>query len=70
MARLKFTEFRAKSLLIDGYQGHELREATLKADIAKLDAKQKYIVKVDEGIKKRGKQGLVRLNIADRKSVV
>jgi len=66
MARLKFTEFRAKSLLIDGYQGHELREATLKADIAKLDAKQKYIVKVDEGIKKRGKQGLVRLNIARR----
>lgn len=63
MARLKFTEFRAKSLLIDDYQGHELREATLKANIAKLDAKQKYIVKVDEGIKKRGKQGLVRLNI-------
>lgn len=66
MARLKFTEFRAKSLLIDDYQGHELREATLKADIAKLDTKQKYIVKVDEGIKKRGKQGLVRLNITKR----
>jgi succinyl-CoA synthetase beta subunit len=63
MARLKFTEFRAKSLLIDNYQGRELRVDTLKADIAKLDAKQKYIVKVDEGIKKRRKQGLVRLNI-------
>lgn len=66
MARLKFTEFRAKSLLIDDYKGYELREATLKGDIAKLDAKQKYIVKVDEGIKKRGKQGLVKLNVTKR----
>jgi succinyl-CoA synthetase beta subunit len=63
MARVKLTEFRAKSLLVDGYNGYELREAYLKGDIAKLEAKQKYIVKVDEGVKKRGKKGLVRLNI-------
>ncbi len=36
---------------------------TLPDDIAKLDEKVAYIIKVDQGIKKRGKQGLIRLNV-------
>ncbi len=63
MARVKLTEYRAKTLLIDGYDGREIRLATLDAMIAKLDTEKNYIIKVDQGIKKRGKQGLIRLNI-------
>lgn len=63
MARVKLSEFRAKSLLSDGYTGFALRLDSLDQDIAKLNANEKYIVKVDQGIKKRGKQGLIRLNI-------
>lgn len=63
MARVKLTEYRAKSLLIAQYQGVALRVSSLEADIARLDTKTNYIIKVDQGIKKRGKQGLIRLNM-------
>lgn len=63
MARVKLTEYRAKSLLIAQYQGVALHVSSLEADIARLDAKTNYIIKVDQGIKKRGKQGLIRLNV-------
>lgn len=63
MARVKLTEFRAKSLLAPDYAGVSVRLASMADDLAKLAPKQQYIIKVDQGIKKRGKQGLVRLNV-------
>lgn len=63
MARVKLSEYTAKHLLVDDYKGISLHLEHLDADIAKLDEAQKYIVKVDQGVKKRGKQGLLKLNI-------
>ncbi len=73
MARVKLSEYRAKSLLIpEGYKGASLHQADLEQDLERLDATTSYIIKVDQGIKKRGKQGLIRLNItkSDAKSAV
>lgn len=63
MARVKLSEFRAKSLLVPGYGGIGINLKTLRDDLAKLDGSTDYIVKIDQGIKKRGKQGLIRLNV-------
>lgn len=63
MARVKLSEFRAKQLLVPDYVGVTLRLDTLTDDIAAMTPDTSYIVKVDQGIKKRGKQGLIRLNI-------
>ncbi len=58
MARVKLSELTAKKLL------HNYLElpytGTNSAD--NLDSNKKYVVKVDEGVKKRMKQGLVALN--------
>ncbi|HCR55423.1 TPA: hypothetical protein DIV49_00465 [Candidatus Saccharibacteria bacterium] len=64
MARVKLSEYRAKSLLVDNYAGVSLRLSSLDDDIATLDENTPYVVKVDQGIKKRGKQGLLRLNVS------
>lgn len=66
MARVKLTEYRAKTLLIDKYEGKGLHLASLKKDVDGLDATTNYIIKVDQGIKKRGKQGLIRLDITKK----
>lgn len=66
MARVKLTEYAAKSLLIDDYDGVQLRLFSLNDDIQLLDDGKKYILKVDQGIKKRGKQGLIQLNVTKR----
>jgi ATP-citrate lyase beta-subunit len=63
MARVKLSEFRAKQLLVRGYEGVAIHMATIDADIARLSDEETYIIKVDQGIKKRGKQGLIRLNV-------
>lgn len=63
MARVKITEHTAKKLLVVDYLGVAIRLDTIKEDIEHLEDNQKYIIKVDQGIKKRGKQGLIRLNI-------
>lgn len=63
MARVKITEYRAKTLLVSGYAGKVVRAISLDQDITNLDDAQEYIIKVDQGIKKRGKQGLIRLNV-------
>lgn len=63
MARVKLSEFRAKSILLDNYAGTGLYLEALESDLKNLDIKTKYVVKVDQGIKKRGKQGLLALNI-------
>ena len=63
MARVKLTEYRAKSLLLgEGYGGVAIRT---NEDIAKL-SQGNYVFKVDQGVKKRMKQGLVALNVAPK----
>lgn len=68
MARVKLSEFRAKKLLVPDYDGVSLKLDTLKEDLARLDSKTSYVIKVDQGIKKRGKQGLIRLDVAKPKA--
>lgn len=63
MARIKLAEYTAKKLLIPNYLGKPLFLESLEHDAAQLDATTNYIVKVDQGIKKRGKQGLIKLNV-------
>lgn len=63
MARVKLSEFRSKTLLVPGYKGVSLRMETIVDDTGKLDDGVSYVIKVDQGIKKRGKQGLVKLGI-------
>ncbi len=63
MARVKLTEYRAKSLLAGEYHGVSLHRDSLAADLRNLKAGAEYIIKVDQGVKKRGKQGLIRLGV-------
>lgn len=64
MARVALTEYAAKKLVFgDAYTGVSVTKDTLMGNIAGLSEVKKYIVKIDVGIKKRGKQGLIRLNI-------
>lgn len=63
MARVKLTEYKSKTLLVDDYAGKAIRLSSLDRDAAKLDESLTYVIKVDQGIKKRGKQGLIRLNV-------
>ncbi|MDO8523614.1 MAG: ATP citrate lyase citrate-binding domain-containing protein [bacterium] len=59
MARVKITEYRAKKLILsDAYQGVPVGEGI------PFDSKKKgrFVIKVDQGIKKRFKQGLVAID--------
>lgn len=66
MARKKISEYKAKSLLLEHlglpYQGIAIVNGDL-SPLLKLDTTKTYVVKVDQGIKKRFKLGLVALNI-------
>jgi len=62
MARVKLTEYKAKMLLQESYSGIEIHSETIGDDIAGFDDGS-YIIKVDQGIKKRGKQGLIALKV-------
>ena len=62
MARVKLSEYRAKKILVDSYLGYSLNFNSLNEDLAQVP-EGKYVLKVDQGIKKRGKQGLVAVNI-------
>ncbi len=67
MARKKLSEYRAKKLLSDFFQiSYDGVPFNSQEPISKLDdiihSGKKYVVKVDEGVKKRFKQGLVRLD--------
>lgn len=59
-------------MLVDNYEGVDIHFVTLTDDVKRLAPGKKYIVKVDQGVKKRGKQGLIRLNVtkASAKSAV
>lgn len=63
MARVKLSEYRAKSLLVEDYKGVSLHEGSLSEDVSQLDDATRYVIKVDQGVKKRGKQGLIKLNV-------
>ena len=59
MARVKLTEYRAKKLLFgDSYRGSSIYGTT-----SGKVANGTYVLKVDQGIKKRMKRGLVALNV-------
>lgn len=64
MARVKISEWKAKNLLAKTLNISYLGVSTVTPEInvKKQDAKKTYVIKVDEGIKKRMKQGLVSLN--------
>jgi ATP-citrate lyase beta-subunit len=68
MARVKLSEYRAKKLLHSAlgysYSGIPvLLSQPVVEQLKSLDAKKSYVVKVDEGVKKRFKNGLIGLNI-------
>lgn len=63
MPRVKLSEYRAKQLMVVNYKGVALRLESLADDIKQLDSSTKYVVKVDQGVKKRGKQGLIKLGL-------
>jgi len=66
MARQKLSEYRTKVLLHNQlgmtYEGVQITPH-FSFDPAQLDTSKSWVLKVDQGIKKRGKQGLVRVGI-------
>ena len=68
MARVKLTEHKAKSLFYD-FLGYSYSGVSVKTGekIPVLSSKKTYVVKVDQGVKKRMKQGLVKLEIRNEK---
>ncbi|MBI4033119.1 MAG: hypothetical protein HY377_01200 [Candidatus Blackburnbacteria bacterium] len=68
MARQRITEFRAKTILFGNlnipYDGGAVTAGRDGAErIKELDSHKKYVFKVDDGIKKRMKKGLVALKV-------
>lgn len=63
MARVKLAEAVAKKLIDSSYDGYAVRLDSLNNDLSGLDTSKRYVVKVDQGIKKRGKQGLIKLSV-------
>lgn len=61
MARVKISEYRAKEIILgDAYKG-----VSVRTDVkTKLPAKGKWVAKVDQGVKKRFKQGLVVVDVS------
>src|SRR5687768_14452633 len=76
MPRVKLSEFRAKTIvnkyLDETYTGISFdaeNDATSKIDeFVSLD--KKYVVKVDQGIKKRFKQGLIKLELSNAHEII
>lgn len=59
MSRVKLTEYRAKSIILgDAYDGVTVRDGK-----AELPSSGQWVAKVDQGVKKRMKQGLVAINV-------
>jgi ATP citrate (pro-S)-lyase len=64
MSRVAITEYAAKKLVLgEKYTGVTATPDSVEAALGLLSSGKKYIVKVDVGVKKRGKQGLIRLNV-------
>lgn len=70
MARAKLSEYAAKSILqkeglLPGWKGMKVTSDTTSEAIAThFGSDQKLVVKVDQGIKQRGKKGLLEVGIA------
>ncbi len=69
MARQRISEYTAKSLvhrhLPSPYAGlAQTPETSINDIIDQLDPNASYVVKVDQGVKKRFKQGLIRLDVS------
>lgn len=65
MARVAISEYAAKKLVLgEGYTGVTVTRETVALAVASLSETAVFIIKIDVGIKKRGKQGLIRLNVA------
>jgi succinyl-CoA synthetase beta subunit len=64
MARVKLSEWKAKKLLSEStglsFDSHHLH---VQDPLPQLDSGKEYVVKVDQGVKKRFKNGLVELNV-------
>lgn len=67
MARKKLTEYKAKKLLFTSlglpYEGMSMGSIPTKHVLDWLSSKQTYVVKVDQGVKKRAKQGLLAIDV-------
>lgn len=64
MARVPISEFKAKTLLLGkDYEGWAVQLSTVRQVASQLNTKRHYVIKVDQGIKKRGKQGLLAINL-------
>lgn len=72
MARVKLTEYDAKRLLISSpnniYHGFSATPLTTPDELAAHFPEENLVVKVDQGIKKRGKRGLVRVNVTPKEA--
>lgn len=69
MPRIKISEFKAKSLLVPfwgkKYKGISIKKGNdFKSQLKSLSSDKKYVLKVDEGVKKRNKNGLICLQIS------
>jgi len=74
MARVKISEYQAKKLLFSAlgisWQGMAANKHTTAKDIKKyFSPSAKLVVKVDQGVKGRGKKGLVKVNVSSEQSV-
>lgn len=76
MARVKLSEFRAKQILGEflgkGYSGFPFdaeEDEDLKIEQS-IEPGKSYVVKVDQGVKKRFKQGLVKLDLKTSKDIL
>lgn len=64
MARIPISEYKAKCLLLgSSYKGLSFGPKNSSATFNKLDPRGRYVLKVDQGIKKRHKQGLLAVDI-------
>ncbi len=73
MARVKISEYQAKVFLKQAlgiaWQGVIADKNTSPTDLKKLFPKESIVVKVDQGIKKRAKQGLVALGVSANQAI-
>jgi len=66
MARVKISEFQAKTILLPHYLGLSATPKTTLKEITRTFPDSNLVVKLDQGIKKRGKRGLVQVNRTPR----
>ncbi len=65
MSRVAISEYAAKKLILgEAYTGITVTHETIDDAVSQLADSRKYIIKIDVGIKKRGKQGLIWLNVS------